>query len=528
MYNDKTLLGEVTCDNMTILPGKNTVAMNGRLLPIQTNVDRERVSQLFTMFVTGVDTKLKVVGDKVDVGVPVPWLNAGFDGFTMNVPFDAAKQLKLIESVNMDTLDLKFDPARPYAPTLSSSGVVAKFKMPFAFPLTISKVKQSADLVIDGHKVARVEAPWSPATGSSAVGQLTTDIMNAPFTAYPGQEQNFDNFMTKVTFSTDVVTVGLIGTADTVAETAIGPFSLSGIKFESDMKIKGIGGLNTVPPKIVSVKVTGGDASKIDMAIEVVLTNPSNVRLSMGHTTFLIKYKGAVLGTTSMDNLVLNMGTNQLKSIAAFQPGPEAMGQARELFSNFAMGIDTNIEIAGYEGSTEVASLRPALSRMSIGATLPAVKEKMINAARFMIRLGTIVNKIADAGMDLYNPLDTTVTILDVDATMYTKGFELGTVKQDIRDAPIVIPAKQTTRSRRLELRVVLNPQTMGIVAGTIMGQTIMIDVDAKMTVSIGGYVTVLVYKQTGISCKLERVEGGNGNGMLGGLGGPLNLLSNL
>ena len=244
LFVNGTHLGRVGASNVTILPGKNILKLSGNLVPISSHTDATTISTLFSLFMAGEDTIVQNVGDTIDPGQPVPWLSESFKGFSMEVPFEGAKKLKLIKSVEVPGMEMKFNKNEPYAPRMTSKGVTVKFEMPFDFPVDILNVKKSLDIIVSGDRIAHVEVPWVPAAGNSAIGQMVTNIIDAPFVVYAGKEKQFQSFLERMTFETGAISVTMAGVADTKTSTAIGPFVLSGIKFSSDISFKGAVFLN--------------------------------------------------------------------------------------------------------------------------------------------------------------------------------------------------------------------------------------------------------------------------------------------
>jgi hypothetical protein len=49
--------------------------------------------------------------------------------------------------------------------------------------------------------------------------------------------------------------------------------------------------------------------------------------------------------------------------------------------NNFVAGTDTDINISGYDGSTEVDSLTQAFDTLNLSVTLPGLKSKLLQGA---------------------------------------------------------------------------------------------------------------------------------------------------
>jgi len=73
---------------------------------------------------------------------------------------------------------------------------------------------------------------------------------------------------------------------------------LADIGFVVPAGLVGLSGLTQFPTKIISVDVLGGSRDALFLDINVGLTNPSNLDLTVGNVTFQLYSRGAFLGTT--------------------------------------------------------------------------------------------------------------------------------------------------------------------------------------------------------------------------------------
>ena len=105
------------------------------------------------------------------------------------------------------------------------------------------------------------------------------------------------------------------------------------------------------------------------------------------------------MGSVLLSNLNLNMGNNTFTATSDFQVSPQLANQfmmwsliccpsqpnasppGLQTLNNFVAGRDTDINISGYDGSTEVDSLTQAFNTLNLSVTLPGLKSKLLQGA---------------------------------------------------------------------------------------------------------------------------------------------------
>lgn len=171
----------------------------------------------------------------------------------------------------------------------------------------------------------------------------------------------------------------LIGNSKAVANMSIGQVTLDPIKVNVTTGLWGLKGLKDGLTIIKDVDVTGGTTEAITLGIDVGIYNPSSLQLDTGDLTLQLYKDSALLGTTLLPNLSLILGNNSLKASGAFTPNDTPQGQ--QTLNDFVGGKDTVLNIAGYGGSTKVASLLQAFETINISAVLPGLKSQLLSSA---------------------------------------------------------------------------------------------------------------------------------------------------
>ncbi|CAO3650856.1 unnamed protein product [Mucor hiemalis] len=396
---------------------------------------------------------------------PISWTSEGFQSVKLNVALGSAEPLKIISAVQMGYLDLKFDAANPYNPIVTAPNVNANFQIPFGFTLNISEVTQNISLALNTSGAettdfAVINVPNVPAVSDQQAGTLKFAINNDTIAGIPGRENVYNEYTYALTAS-DNYTFMISGNASTKTMTPIGPIELGGIRFTLPTSVHGLQFLNSTATIINSLDVTGGTSDKLNLAINVTMTNPSDVSISTGDVHFIMGASGTDLGLVTLSDLELNRGDNIIGASATFNPKGSDVGQ--NLLSSFVMGKDNAVSISGFDNSSAIASLAGALSVVNLGTTLPGLKTALIQGGAMTVRPGTPQDGIVGVKVSLANPFVAGLSITKVVAAATFAGIPVGNIDQDISSNPIVIPGKATSQSQELDMTMNIEPAAVAL-----------------------------------------------------------------
>ena len=171
----------------------------------------------------------------------------------------------------------------------------------------------------------------------------------------------------------------LVGNSKAVANMSIGQVTLDPIKVNVTTGLWGLKGLKNGLTLIESVDVTGGTTEAIQLGIDVGIYNPSSLELATGDLSLQLYREAALLGTTLLPNLTLNLGNNTPIASADFSPNNSPLGM--QTLNDFVGGNDTALTIAGYSSSSNVASLLQAFESLNISVVLPGLKTQLLSSA---------------------------------------------------------------------------------------------------------------------------------------------------
>lgn len=236
-------IGTLAAKNVTLIPGPNTLPLNGRLLTTTNPTALKALSQMFTSYIAGQPANMTVTGSAV---VPpsggADWLSKGFVGLPLSVSLVPPTPQKLISDIRLGDMDVRFLPSDPSGSSaaVNVAALNAKFKSPLAFPLKISQVQQRMTITDPSNvDIATLEAPTAQADGDSVRGTLVTSVGNGTLAAIKGKEAQYAQFL-KALLIQETVPFPLKGISTVQANTAAGVVTISNVPVVDSPTVKGI------------------------------------------------------------------------------------------------------------------------------------------------------------------------------------------------------------------------------------------------------------------------------------------------
>lgn len=498
-------LGDVQASNVNLQKGDNNILLKGTLVPQNDSTSLEKVGVLFSNYVAGRVSNTSAVGiSAAPDGVnPIGWLSEGFKTVQLNVALGAAQPLQIIKAVSMGYLDLKFDAANPYAPIATAPSVNADFQIPFGFSLNITQVTQNISLGINTtdskttSDFAVIQVPLVPAVSNQQEGTLKFAINNDAISGIPGQEHIFNQYTYALTASNNY-TFMVAGNASTVTSTPIGNITLGGISFNVPTSLRGLQFLNSSATTINSLDVTGGTPENLLLAINVTMVNPSDFSIATGDVSFIMGSSGVDLGVVTLANLNLARGENTVAASATFNPKASDVGQ--NLLSTFVMGQNNAVEITGYTNSTPIQSLADALSKISLGSTLPGLKTALIQGGAMSVLSDTLQTSQVGVKVSIANPFSAGLSITKVVAAATFNGMPVGNIDQDLSSNPFSIPGASTAQSQQLSMSMNLEPAAVALLLRSLAVQANLDTTALDALLTLGGFSVQGQEKITGDS----------------------------
>ncbi len=166
-----------------------------------------------------------------------------------------------------------FTQGMTYNPLTSSDSTDAAFTLPFGFPVDIVSLEQTIAVSYNGQSFAQLAIPRGPSTTDVEERIIHLSFSDVPFAVFDNTHSVFDDFVAATTMG-DSETMGLVGSANTDARTAVGILSLTDIHFDVQSTIDGLQGLNTEPVTVSDLDVFQGFPDFLLIKVKSPLFNP--------------------------------------------------------------------------------------------------------------------------------------------------------------------------------------------------------------------------------------------------------------
>ena len=495
LYYGSTRLGTVGTTGVTLVPGVNVLNLTGNIDPAAA--DLGAASEFFSLYVTGVSSLVIVRGLNAGCS-PVTWVQQTVQAVTISTSFPGDTS-NLIKSVSLGSLGMFF-PGGSGAPTASSSAV-ADFALPFDFPFSVSNI--ATTLTISSNttnvKFLQIPVPTTPAISNQAAGTLAFSFTKVLVSIL--DVATFEAFAQTLVVNSQL-TVNLQGVATTTVVTAAGNLTLSGLSFSTTIPLVGFDSFLNPPIVINTVDVVGGTPGQAQLSIGLTMSNPSIVYGDLGGLTLSLWYNGEKVGTTTIADLSLPVGSLNLTGVTGYLFDNGAGSQSRALLTAFLEGTSSTLTMKGV--SSTVTYLGQAINALSSGTTLPGLTTVLVpeaymdadttlgNIADFLVRPA-----IAPTELVVNNPFTAGFTITATNFNIYSGTTLIGTM--DLNPVNIVIAGKSQTTTPFES--VSLESVSLTLVGTFIdsLGSGASLDISGTMSLTIGTFTTTISYAQNNV-----------------------------
>ncbi|KAF9199244.1 hypothetical protein BGZ49_010666 [Haplosporangium sp. Z 27] len=538
-----TFMGYVTASNLTMVRGSQTLSMTGVLVPQNTTQGLADTSDLMSRYIGNQVTDTIATGYEVkpDGTNSLDWLSAAVKNLNLTVPLQSPAPLQLIKALDLGALGLVFTPPTAYEPTTTSTGVLANYSLPdgFGFNIQFTQVANTFALSRNNVTIANLNSTYNNATSNMAAGTLTFNLLQTPLIVPQESQVAFQEFNRDLTTSS-VLPFNVVGDASVYANTSIGIVNLVNIPFNATTELSGLQSLANPAPTITALQVTGGTTDALQLAITVVIINPSSISLSAGDVIFDLIYSGANLGTVTLPNLSIVPGANTVQATSSISPAGSSQGI--ELLTLYTSGTGAAVSIAGTANSTQVDSLTLAFGALNIGSEMPGLQSKLLAGAALEVLDNTIVNGLAQTVVTVNNPFVPPMTILSINSQITYNGISLGSVISTFPSPPVIpgvgkgdITASLAMNTNPDDLTSLIRTQAIkngintdafdallsigkganppsSVFAGfnvadfTIKAMAgLVVDITMTTTVKLGDYEVTIPYSQTGVATATDQ-----------------------
>jgi hypothetical protein len=133
------------------------------------------------------------------------------------------------------------------------------------------------------------------------------------------------------------------------------------------------------------------------------------------------------------------------------------------LLQNFIQGVDSSTSITGTTDSTDIASLKEALSELRLGpVNVPALHTTLITKASLTFPPDIAITKTASTTFDLSNPFTASIHLLILSAAATYEELSLGGIKNyDTSSNPITAPGHSNITSPPVPFAFNTDPTTI-------------------------------------------------------------------
>ena len=461
VWSNGTNLGPTAAESeFTLNPLSSTnLPLAGRLKHQSDDGDLEVLSNIFTNVVHGETIPLTIQGEYAGPS-EVTWLNEGIKSLKVNTILPA-KHFSVIKAIDINQLTLMFSKKAPWEPKASSNNTQAPFYLPFGFPINI---KQTGGGFIENYKstdIAVLNIPYSPAQTQVRARILTLEFKNSPMSAYSSKHAQFSQFIADTT-KQDCVKFQLHGKANAKADTAAGYVTVSDISFSVETSLLGIQNLNARPVFVANLDVKHGFKDYLLITVNSFMYNPSHISVGTGDVSFNLEFQNHMIGTVDIHDLVLEPGLNKKFTNVKYHPhGAANIAAGQTMLENYVQGIESTTKIHGTKDTTDIASLKQAMSGIDLMVKIPPLHKLIILEDRLVIPKNIDKTHIAQASFQLANPFTASINLIKVDAKASYKGIFLGQINDDLSKNPIRANGHQTITSRTLPIKMDLNPKNL-------------------------------------------------------------------
>lgn len=364
--------------------------------------------------------------------------------------------LNIITAVDLLQLSLMFTDDTAYNPASSTNDTTAAFTLPFTFPVDITALEQNITAGYNGQNFAELIIPEGPATTDVDTRIISLTFSNVPFAA--SDDSVFSTFVAATTTGSKE-TLTLTGNANAQASTGVGTLSLTDIAFTVQSSIAGLQGLDASPVSVSNLDVASGTTEYLLITVDTILYNPSNLTIGTGDVSFEVQFEGATIGSALLTALIIVPGNVTYATSIHFEPTGSAVTQGKLLLENYIQGVDSETTIQGSTGSTPIASLQQALSKIKLDpVTIPALHQALIPSATLEFPLDIVTTGIASASFVFDNPFTATVNIQTLTTTAIYNGLTLGAIENYTPSSPISAAGHTNITSPELPLNFNMNP----------------------------------------------------------------------
>jgi len=286
-------------------------------------------------------------------------------------------------------------------------------------------------------------------------------------------------------------------------------FTINKIKFEKDLILSGLNGLNNVT--VDQFLVTQDKKGEVYITINGTLWNRSIMNIvPFGDITFNVYYKNTYIATAYGMNMSVVQGSNNL--LVSGRLVPEVINHnvvAYDLVSRYLEGKPSNLTAIGvsdsislYNGIVQGTELNATLN----GVTQPLLITGIIDLSPIMLEDLLKYHKVIAPGrLYVYNPLDTSLTITELDLYVMYQGYVIGSslTNQTSHGRPLNVIVPPKTKMWTDEVPITVDPTSSGAdqalveaLVYLLNNSYVLLGPNGTVTASLGDVIVIPPYWQ--------------------------------
>ncbi|ORZ14571.1 hypothetical protein BCR42DRAFT_329457 [Absidia repens] len=459
------------------------------------------------------------------------WLQKTLTSVPLTIPFPGTTQARIIQSMTMAHLQIDFSSVEPTQGPLVTGDVTAMIQLPkeMQIDLNITYIDPDAYLYLTQNATkpfARLhpDLPCPAHTTppphdddndhSNRLWKVTSRIIRAPLTVL--HHGDFDRFLDQVLNQRNS-TVYLDGTAHAMVISEFGRLTVNDLTFNGKIEALGMQGMIHPPPKVTSLTIIKGFPDALQVKPRLTITNPSDIDMNLGPTTFAMLYENIEIGNVTIQQLNLLSKTNNVFETDGFifaQPPPQNNNGSFPMvkfIGEYISGLSTELIIAGRKESNRSKFLTPLMKQLQFLIQVPRFdKQPLLQDIQMNILSST-------AKIGLRNPFeDIDMRLTTINASAVYQDQPIGTMMANFTtedghgalELPPVCDGDDGCTGYRVETsKMPVSMKKMGWeLISKALGGRIELDVDSIVNVGIDYFeLTGLDYKRKNITAIVKK-----------------------
>ncbi|KAF9170029.1 hypothetical protein BGX20_009532 [Mortierella sp. AD010] len=270
----------------------------------------------------------------------------------------------LITGITLNQLSMDFTTSNAYAPTLSSSDLVASMISIPGITLPISSIRQDVLIADSNNQIGTFSSGW--ASSSVSGSSLKTTIPTSTFNVFSNSQAAFGTFISSIA-NEETYALTLKGSVDAKLNLGIfGTMTIPDIGFDANVPIAGLNGLKVIGYTYL-LSTTFSTTGNIGLGVIVNLPNPSKLTLNLGDVSFSTASVDGFVGYSTIKGLTLAPGNNYVIATTTLDNKQPA---ANKIFSSIYTS-NVTLTLTGYNATSSNAALNAGLASMVSQMTIP-------------------------------------------------------------------------------------------------------------------------------------------------------------